>query len=131
MLIKKEPMLCLCCQAPVKGRTDKKFCNDYCRNEYNNNLKAGITNLMRNVNHSLARNRRILGSFLQPGDQPSTVHRDRLAEKGFLFKYFTHTYTNKKNDVYFFCYDMGYLMLENDRMLIVKREEEKDCRITI
>ena len=31
-----EPKPCLSCSKPVKGRTDKKFCDDYCRNSYHN-----------------------------------------------------------------------------------------------
>jgi hypothetical protein len=50
--------------------------------------------------------------------------KTKLLEKGFLFKYFTHTYTNKKGTVYFFCYDLGYLPLENDWYLLVKRKKE-------
>ena len=121
MLTKKEPVLCRSCNAPVKGRSDKKFCNDYCRNEYNNNLKSPATNLVRNINNALSRNRRILESLLQPDQQPITIHHDKLVEKGFLFKYNTHTFTNKKKDVYFFCYDMGWLALDNDWFLVVKR----------
>ena len=39
--------------------------------------------------------------------------------------YFKHTYTNKKGNTYFFCYDTGYLVLENDWYLLVKRKEEE------
>ena len=33
-----EKRECLECREPVKGRVDKKFCSDYCRNAYNNNV---------------------------------------------------------------------------------------------
>ena len=121
MLTKKEPVLCLSCNAPVKGRSDKKFCNDYCRNDYNNNLKSGTINLVRNINNALGKNRRILESFIPAGEETITTNKEKLSEKGFLFKYITHTYTNKKGNIYFFCYDTGYLPLEGDRYLIVKR----------
>ena len=121
MITRKEPVLCLSCNAPVKGRSDKKFCNDYCRNDYNNNLKSGTVNLLRNINNALSRNRRILQSFIPEGGETGTTSKEKLSEKGFLFKYITHTYTNRKGNVYFFCYDTGYLPLEGDRYLIVKR----------
>lgn len=126
MLDKKEPVKCLSCGAAVKGRADKKFCNDYCRNEYNNTLKSDKTNLVRNINNALGKNRRILESLLGAGEEMIKVHADKLLSKGFQYKYITHTYTNKKGNVYFFCYDLGYLPLENDWYLIVKRKEEKD-----
>lgn len=34
-----ETATCLNCDKTLKGRTDKKFCDDYCRNSYNNQLK--------------------------------------------------------------------------------------------
>ncbi|KAA9041493.1 hypothetical protein FW778_05565 [Ginsengibacter hankyongi] len=115
--------LCLTCAKPVKGRTDKKFCDDYCRNNYNNQLKSGTTNLIRNINNALGKNRRILENFFGKEDMTKTT-KDKLLEKGFQFKYITNTYTNKKGNVYFFCYDLGYLPLENDWYLLVKRKEE-------
>ncbi len=115
--------LCLTCSKPIKGRTDKKFCDDYCRNNYNNQLKSATTNLVRNINNALGKNRRILENFFGKEEMIKTT-KDKLLEKGFQFKYITHTYTNKKGNVYFFCYDIGYLPLENDWYLLVKRKEE-------
>lgn len=115
--------LCLACSKPIKGRTDKKFCDDYCRNNYNNQLKSGTINLVRNINNALGKNRRILENFFGKEDMIKTT-KDKLLEKGFQFKYITNTYTNNKGKVYFFCYDIGYLPLENDWYLLVKRKEE-------
>ena len=115
--------LCLTCSKPIRGRTDKKFCDDYCRNNYNNQLKSNTINLVRNINNALGKNRRILENFFGKEEMIKTT-KDKLLEKGFLFKYITHTYTNKKGNVYFFCYDIGYLPLENDWYLLVKRKEE-------
>jgi predicted nucleic acid-binding Zn ribbon protein len=52
--ITMEPeRLCLTCNKPLKGRTDKKFCDDYCRNNYNNQLKSNTINLVRNINNAV------------------------------------------------------------------------------
>ncbi len=115
---------CLFCKKTVRGRSDKKFCDDNCRNNYNNGLKSVSNNLMRNINNALSKNRRILENLLPAGEEVAKSNKERLLQKGFSFKYITHTYTNKKDNVYFFCYDMGYLPLENDWYLIVKRKEE-------
>lgn len=123
MITKTSPRLCLDCQKPVKGRTDKKFCNDFCRNNYNNQLKSNTNNLMRNINNALGKNRRILESFFMGEEEMAKTTQDKLLEKGFLFKYITHTYTNKKGNIYYFVYDLGYLPLENDWYLLVKRRE--------
>jgi hypothetical protein len=125
MTTKSEPRLCLSCNKPVKGRTDKKFCDDYCRNNYNNQLKSGSSNLVRNINNALAKNRRILESIFPGSEEIAKVTRDKLLQKGFQFRYITHLYTNKKGNTYFFCYDVGYLPLENEWYLVVKRKEEQ------
>ncbi len=116
---------CLTCNKPVKGRTDKKFCDDYCRNTYNNQLKSTSINLVRNINNALGKNRRILESLFKREEEMAKTTKDKLLHKGFQFKYITHTYTNKKGNIYFFCYDIGYLPLENNWYLLVKRKEEK------
>lgn len=123
MLQPVEAKNCLSCGKAMKGRSDKKFCDDYCRNNYNNLQKSGSNNLMRNINNALAKNRRILENLLPAGEEMTKAHRDKLLHAGFQFKYLTHTYTNKKGNVYYFIYDYGYLPLEGDWFLIVKRGE--------
>lgn len=124
MLQKKEPTLCLSCEKSVKGRSDKKFCDDYCRAAYNNDLKSASNNLVRNVNNALGKNRRILESLLPQGDATAKTNHDKLIEKGFQFKYHTSMYKAKNGNTYFYCYEYGYLPLENNWYLIVKREED-------
>jgi hypothetical protein len=124
MITAATPKLCLACNKTVKGRADKKFCDDYCRNAYNNLLKADSSKLMTNINNALKKNRRILEDLLPDTEDMTKANREKLLGKGFNFKYSTHTYTNKKGNTYFFCYEYGYLPLEHDWFLIVKRKEE-------
>ncbi|MEO8770492.1 MAG: hypothetical protein ABI402_10420 [Ferruginibacter sp.] len=119
-----QSKFCLTCSKPVKGRTDKKFCDDYCRNNYNNHLKADCNNMVRNINHALGKNRRILESMIPEKEEMGKVSKEKLLQEGFQFKYVTHIYKNKKGSTYHFCYDHGYLLLENDWYLIVRRREE-------
>ncbi len=81
--------------------------------------------MVRNVNNALGKNRRILESMFPEVEDIAKTTKDKLLQKGFQFKYFTNTYTNKKGNIYFFCYDLGYLALENDWYLLVKRKEEE------
>ena len=117
---KKE---CSACGKVLHGRADKKFCNDYCRNAYNNNLKSTNSPVIRNINNALIKNRRILETVLGD-DELQKISKEKLLHHGFQFKYSTHTYTNKKGNVYYFCYEYGYLPLEHDLFLIVKGKEE-------
>ena len=117
-----EEKHCPECGRPVYGRTDKKFCSDACRNAYNNKANSASTNYMRNVNNALAKNRRILVE-LNPEGKKKT-HRDKLLKKGFDFEFHTNTYTTKAGDVYHFCYEQGYLNLENGYVLLVERKDD-------
>ena len=123
MTAETKPRLCLNCDKPVKGRTDKKFCDDYCRNNYNNQLKSNTINLVRNINNALGKNRRILEDAFNPNDETVKISECKLLQKGFQFKYITHTFTNQKGNVYCFCYDLGYLPLESDWYLLVRQKE--------
>ncbi|GAB4229602.1 MAG: hypothetical protein Tsb0034_01250 [Ekhidna sp.] len=114
-----EDRLCPECGKPVFGRVDKKFCSDACRNAFNNKANAAATNYMRNVNNILAKNRRILVE-LNPNGKKKT-HREKLLKKGFDFDFHTNTYTTKSGDTYFFCYEQGYLPLDEGYVLIVER----------
>lgn len=112
---------CLECGESFKGRADKKFCSDLCRNSYNNKLNSDTTNYMRNVNNILRKNRRILENLIP--EETAKASKSKLNEKGFDFTYITNAYTTKKGATYFFCYEYGYLPLENDQYFLVKRKE--------
>jgi predicted nucleic acid-binding Zn ribbon protein len=121
-----EPKKCLTCGSSLRGRIDKKFCNDYCRNNYNNQQKAKGSNseIVRSINKALLKNRKILDSILKEDEEKATVNRDKLLRLGFQFKYLTHLYTTKAVKTYYYCYDLGYLPLDNDWFLIVRKKEE-------
>ncbi len=122
MLQQKETKTCLSCGKAVKGRSDKKFCDDYCRAAYNNDLKSAANNFIRNVNNALGKNRRILESLLPEGETKKSVNKDKLIEQGFQFKYHTEQLTYKNGNSYSFCYEYGYRPLEDNWILIVKKE---------
>ena len=111
---------CLECGEPLKGRSDKKFCSDYCRNAYNNNVNKDSKNLIRNTNNRLRKNYKILSELNTTGK--IKVTRSKLIQHNFDFNFFTSIYTTKTGNTYFYCYDQGYLALENDFYLLIKRE---------
>jgi len=117
---------CLACGAILRGRVDKKFCNDYCRNNYNNlqKIRGNQNSLVKNINATLLKNRKVLESILPDGEETAKANKDKLLRLGFQFKYLTHNYTTKTGKTYHYCYDYGYLPLDNDWFLIVKKKEE-------
>ncbi|HNW98584.1 MAG TPA: hypothetical protein PKK00_09270 [Bacteroidales bacterium] len=112
-----EKRKCLECKEVFTGRSDKKFCSDQCRNSYNNRINSDTTNYVRNVNNILRKNRRILQE-LNPIDK-AKVHKDKLLEKGFNFRYYTNVLITKKGTTYYFCYEYGYLPLDADFYFLV------------
>ncbi|RTZ46479.1 hypothetical protein EJ377_19950 [Chryseobacterium arthrosphaerae] len=113
-------MNCLECGEKILGRSDKKFCNDACRNAYNNKQNKDSTNLMRNINNKLRKNYRILVETNIEGKTKAS--RSKLESLGFDFDYFTSLKVYKNGSEYRFIYDYGYKLLEDDFVLIVKNQ---------
>src|SRR5690606_10141129 len=114
--------LCLDCDFPLVGRSDKKFCDDACRSNYNNKLKSHDLIYIRKVNNILKKNRRILKSCNPEGK--ARIKIKKLQSKGFNFDYTTSIYKTAKGNQYYFCYEYGYLILPPEDVLLVKRKEE-------
>jgi len=112
--------LCLDCNTAVKGRSDKKFCDDLCRNNYNNKLKGQDNIFVKDINHVLKKNRTILAKFNPEGK--TKISKKKLLTAGFNFDYHTHNYSTLNGNTYVFCYEYGYLPLINDEFLLVKKE---------
>jgi predicted nucleic acid-binding Zn ribbon protein len=113
---------CLECNEKIAGREDKKFCSDGCRNAYNNKINKDSTNLMRNINNKLRKNYRILCEL--NADGKSKTNRSKLLGKGFDFEFFTSVYVTKTGNTYHFLYDQGYLALENEWYMLVKKDNQ-------
>ncbi len=114
---------CLECGAPILGRSDKKFCSDYCRNAYNNRKNKADSKLIRTTNNRLKKNWRILEELNPTGK--TNIHKSKLIAAGFDFNLITSIYKTKKEKVYYFVYDQGYLELGNGFYMLVKREQKK------
>jgi hypothetical protein len=124
--MKKDPVLCLECGEPVRGRADKRFCTDQCRSQYNNKLNSDHVNLVRNINLVLKRNRRVMEGLLQSGNEPfkpRVVKREVLLKAGFDFRYMTHRHTTLKGHTYNYCYEFGYREMDVDSYMIVRDEK--------
>jgi predicted nucleic acid-binding Zn ribbon protein len=82
-----EQKNCLACGKALKGRVDKKFCDDYCRNNYNNQQKAksNYSSMVRNINNALLKNRKVLETILPDGEETAKANRDKLQSLGFHF----------------------------------------------
>ena len=108
------------CGEKIVGRIDKKFCSDYCRNAYNNKVNKDSKNLIRNTNNRLRKNYKILTELNQSGK--TKVKRASLLNNNFDFNFFTSIYTTKTGNTYYYVYDQGYLPLENEYYLLIKKD---------
>jgi hypothetical protein len=45
-----------------------------------------------------------------------------LAEAGFNFHYYTNVFKTKRGTQYYFCYDQGYVRVENDQFVLVQKQ---------
>jgi len=111
---------CENCGEIIKGRSDKKFCDDYCRSGFFYHKKSGkTTTLITQTNAILRKNRQILLGLNITGLSLTT--KSILVSKGFDFSYFTGIFKTKGGAPYFFCYEMGYRSIKDEEILLVKK----------
>lgn len=99
---------CLACKKKLKGRSDKKFCDLYCKSAFH--YKKSLEEAPRfyyKVDNQLKLNRRILKTFNRSGK--TTVRAATILDLGFDPKFFTHYWKNTRGDVYLFVYEYGFL----------------------
>ncbi len=118
---KMAERLCLECSSPIMGRKDKRFCNDYCRNAFHNKENEADNAYVRRVNAILRKNRRVLSKLNKSGKEK--VRAIQLAEEGFNFHFYTNTYQTKSGNLYYFCYDQGYIKLDDDWITLVVKQD--------
>jgi hypothetical protein len=115
---------CLDCGAILKGRTDKKFCSDQCRNNYNNRQNRDSNNFVRNVHGLLRKNRRILSDLYLEGRVK--VHKDALFALGYNFSFFTHVIETSNGQKFHFCFEYGYSESGDDFLEIRQNSQYLD-----
>ncbi len=113
---------CLDCGEVLKGRSDKKFCSDQCRNNYNNTINREANNLVRNVHSVLRKNRKILCELYDSGTRK--LHRDALLVSEFNMNFFTHLVeTDNDSNITRYCYEYGYRDIDSEYFELVKNAD--------
>ncbi len=99
---------CLECDKDLEGRSDKKFCDPYCKSSYHYKLsQEQEPKFFDKVSNQLKLNRKILKVYNKAGK--ATVRAEIILDLGFNPNFFTHYWKNKKGDVYLFVYEYGFL----------------------
>ncbi len=116
-----EKRVCKECKEKILGRRDKQYCSDHCRAQHFNSRNAEISNFMRRVNYTIRKNRSILSDMNPAGK--TKAHKHKLVDAGLNFDYFTNVYRTRSGKVYYFCYDQGYVEIEEDVYALVIKED--------
>jgi len=114
------------CGNPFEGRSDKIFCSDQCRNRARRDqLKEERWNaptFYNKIGEILQNNHKILKALYNEKGDSIIVTNFLLRDSGFNFDFTTRVLSTSKG-IYRFCFDYGWLELENGKMLIVKNEK--------
>ena len=115
--------LCLECNEKLTGRSDKRFCDAYCRNAYHNRHKADDELLIKTTNQHIRRNRRILKTLCPVGK--ATVRKEVLDQMGYDYRYFSSLFKTSTM-TYYLVYDYGFAPISDkgtDKVLIVQHQD--------
>jgi hypothetical protein len=104
----------------LKGRIDKKFCSANCKSSYQYDKIRNTDQLYYKVDKQLKTNRKILKKYNKVGK--TTLRREVLQNEGFNPNYFTHFRKTATGDVYFYCYDFGFLKMEETTSTELKQK---------
>lgn len=115
---------CENCGKPLFGRTDKRFCNDNCRNTYNRQktlkqLKEAHENLPE-IFRIIKRNYEILqdiGATNIKSKKYYRVSREQLMKDGFNFRFCTSACSDRDNAIWKFCFEYGWQEMGGDVLL--------------
>ncbi len=111
---------CAYCSKKIIGRTDKKFCNSYCRTSFHNSQNGPSNNCIRQINLLLQRNRRVLANVHALFPKKKNIPINTLYLHGFNTAHYTHQQKHQKMGTYICCYDYGYKLIGKDEVEIIQ-----------
>jgi hypothetical protein len=108
---------CIACNRRISGRTDKKFCNNSCKNDYHNSKKIKLGQKESQYLSTMRKNRMILEKLdiIEPIETPVSY----LENLGFDQYGLNGLKVIDDNSVLTTCYDYA-LVLREDKVLISK-----------
>jgi predicted nucleic acid-binding Zn ribbon protein len=101
---------CPVCNSEVKGRKDKIYCSESCKSSQQYEKRTASDSFFFRVERQLKNNRKILKRYNLTGY--TTLRKEVLIEEGFNPHFFTHYWKNNKGQVYLFCFDYGFMEIE-------------------
>ena len=102
---------CLSCGSILRGRADKKFCSDACKNDFHNHHPGQHYSYERRLIASALKNHRILNQIIASGI--GELEEKDLESHGFNFEGLTGLRLLSKTDFQLFCFDFALLRKGN------------------
>ena len=112
----EKDTLCLQCRKPFHGgRTDRRFCNDQCRNTYNREKRRlaaldAYEDAHERIIRSIKKNHALLKKF-NPRQEGWIVDWEPLYRAGFRREFFTGCETLPNGNIRYYCFEQGWLDL--------------------
>jgi hypothetical protein len=114
----EEKRCCIFCGRELTGRSDKKFCDDNCRNNYGYQRNKYNNDVINKINKSLLYNRNILKSITK--SRRKIVKKQILVNNKFNFDMMTGVRRTQKQQEYKLVYDYAYRYINDEDVLIIK-----------
>jgi predicted nucleic acid-binding Zn ribbon protein len=102
------------CGTIIKGRSDKRFCDDHCRSAYNYRSARKENQELQRVHKQLKRNRKILKLFWDAGQREVLVQLLKL--NGFEFDYITRIKHGVRDQIIYSCYEFSYYFIDERKV---------------
>ena len=113
MIFRIQSLICKECHEPLRGRSDKKFCDDSCRLKHYRKQNKSCS-LVKSVEGVLLKNRALLKEMRR--EEPIERDSDRqlcwLRKKGFDFNFHTHVQHLPDGRLAIMCFEEGYVVDE-------------------
>jgi hypothetical protein len=109
---------CNYCKQPVKGRIDKKFCDDGCRSSFHHQYKSEALKHIKRTNYFLRKNRRIIAHLFEQNQLKISL--TELMAEGFDMSYHTRLLEPTPGQKHYECYDYSFFIIENNQVQLHK-----------
>lgn len=127
-VIQPSVPICHYCDKELYGRSDKKFCNDFCRNSYNRqrrkNRKEELSPEAQRTLRLIRKNFDILQNLRYTRQIPCVVEKAYLIDLGFTFKFCTSIYQTQKGEIWHYCFEYGWKETPDHKIMVGYDEQQ-------
>lgn len=125
-----EDVTCHYCNRVLHGgRTDRKFCNDTCRNAFNRERRKADERLFgddiqERIFKIIRKNHALLVKFNPLQENDHVANREALYQAGFNFEYFTSADTGSDGKLRRYCFEQNWVELDYGLLLLGVNEKK-------